>query len=158
MDESNRSVSVPLIVAVLLGVLVLAAIFFLGNPSQRPSAPKVPEKLPPLGSLEQQYSTRIGISDLRLSQFENFLGQTVTYVEGVLSNRGNRSLAAVELTFEFKDVLNQTVLRETVRVVGRRTSPLGPGLARSFRVGFDHIPADWNRRPPEIRVTGLLLE
>ena len=158
MDESNRNVSVPLVVAVVLGMLVLAGIFFLGNPSQRPPGTRMPEKLPPLGSVEREYSVRITVSDLRLSQFENFLGQTVTYVEGMLSNQGNRSAAALELTFEFKDLLKQTVLRETVRVVGRRTSPLRPSSARTFRIGFDHIPDDWNRRAPEIHVTGLVLE
>lgn len=158
MDESNRNVSVPLIVAAVLGVLVLAAILFLGNPSQRPSTTKVPEKLPPLGAAEQQYAKRVRITDLSLSQFENFLGQTVTYVDGVLANQGSRSIVALELTFEFKDLLNQTVLRETVRVVGRRAPQLEPGRSRAFRAGFDHIPVDWNRRAPEIRVTGLLLE
>ena len=158
-EESKRNVSVPLIVAVLLGAGLLAGILFLGNPSaRRPATTKVPAKLPPLGPAEKQYVSQLEIRDVGLSQFENFLSQTVTYVEGRLMNRGKRSIAALEFTFEFKDVLNQTVLRETVRVIGPRTSPLGPGLARPFRVGFDNVPADWNRRAPEIRVTGLLLE
>lgn len=158
MDEAKRNVSVPLIVAVALGVGLLAVILYLGNPSPRRPTTPVPEKLPPLGAAQQQYAARIAISELELSQFENFLGQTVTYVEGRLTNRGTRVISALELTFEFKDVLNQTVLRETVRVIGRRSTPLGAGLARSFRVGFDSIPADWDRRAPAIRVTGLVLE
>lgn len=158
-EESQRNVSVPLIVAILLGAGLLAGILFLGNPSaRRVATSKVPAKLPRLGPAEKQYVPQIEIRDVGLSQFENFLSQTVTYVEGGMMNRGNRSIAAIELTFEFKDVLNQTVLRETVRVIGPRTSPLGPGLARPFRVGFDNVPADWNHRTPEIQVTGLQLQ
>lgn len=147
-----------MIVATLLGVALLAGILFLGNPSPRRTSLKVPEKLPRLGPVEQQYASQIEVVGLSLSQFENFLGQRVTYVEGTLVNRGKRSVVALELTFEFKDVLEQTVLRETVRIIGRRSPPLGGGLTRPFRTGFDNIPADWNRRVPAIRITGLLLE
>lgn len=158
MDEAKRNFSVPLVVAILLAASLLVGILYLGRAGPRRPAAKVPEKLPPLGPAEKQYAAKIQIVDLRLSQFENFLGQSVTYVEGQVVNRGTHSIAAIELTFEFKDLLNQTVLRETERVLGGRTPPLGPGLARTFRIGFDNIPADWDRHAPEIRVTGLILE
>jgi hypothetical protein len=47
------------------------------------------------------------------------------------------------------------VLRETAHAITLRTPPLKPGETRSFRVSFDHMPADWNQAAPTITVKYL---
>ena len=99
------------------------------------------------------YAERIEIADLALSRWQNFLGQEVIYLDATLTNHGDRTLRALELTIEFRDVLNQVVLRETLRPVGgvptaQSTPPLPPGQTRDFRASFDSLPKDWNRPPP----------
>ena len=155
----------PVLVAAVLGLLMLAAIFWLGRPASQPTVPPAPVHLPPLDQEGRAYAEKIEIAGLALSRWQNFLGQDVTYLDATLTNHGDRTLRAVELTIEFRDVLNQVVLRETLRPIGvpsgaptaRSTPPLPPGETRDFRASFDSLPKDWNRSPPTVRVSALLL-
>lgn len=157
---------VPLLIAALLGAGIVAAIFWLGRPTSETAGPPPPTALPPLDEESRAYAQQIEISSLEMSRWENFLGQQVIYLDGKLTNHGDRVIHALELTVEFKDQLDQVVLRERFRPVGAapgsptagRTPPLPPGEVRDFRAGFESLPRDWNRRPPTVRVTGLLLQ
>lgn len=163
-EGPTRSWRLPLIVAAVLGLGVLAGISWLGRPGPEPAGPPGPAQLPPLTPETEAYIPRIEISGLQLSRWQNFLGQQVTYLDITVTNHGDRRIAALELTVEFLDPYQAVVLRETVRAVGaaRRLpgsppGPLAPGGVRSLRAGFEHIPADWNGLPPQVRVSGLLL-
>jgi len=153
----------PVLVAVLLGLGGLAAFLWLGRPGMAPAAPPVPDQLPPLSSEAEAYLPQIEIGPIELSRWQNFLGQQITYLDLALANRGPRRVTAVELTVEFLDPYQAVVLRESVRPVGGRSlpgislGPLAPGESRPVRIGFEHLPADWDRRPPRVRITGLLL-
>ncbi|MGH9862983.1 MAG: hypothetical protein ACRD35_06120, partial [Candidatus Acidiferrales bacterium] len=65
-----------------------------------------------------------------------------------------------------KNSYNETVFRQSARIVGRpglpptdpRAVPLRAGEARELRVAFEDLPKDWNQALPQITVTGLLLE
>jgi len=154
-----------LVVLLLLAVGVVAVgLWITLSPSQTPHPP-VPENLPPLGTEEEAYGKNIDVGRLQLSRWANFLGQEVIYLDGVVSNRGDRSVAVLEVTLEFKDPYGQVVLRETIRPIGGKLSaygalqgPLAAGESREFRAGFEHMPADWNQGGPDIRVSGLLLQ
>lgn len=154
---------VPVIVAILAGLGVLALVTWLGRPGSQADLPPVPAQLPPLDDAAEAYTPQIEISQLELSRWANFLGQTVIYLDGVLTNHGSRRILALELTVEFLDLQQQVVLRETARPVGsaragQRPTALGPSERRPFRLAFEHLPADWNRGRPRIRITGLLLD
>lgn len=165
-EPPSRGWRLPLIVAALLGLGVLSGILWLGRPNSDTAAPPVPAQLPPLTPEAEAYLAHIEIGELHLSRWGNFLGQRVTYVDFTLTNRGTRTLVAVELTVEFLDPYQAVVLRETLRPIGathrpslpgRPTGPLAAGESRNVRASFEHIPADWNRLPPQTRITGLLL-
>ncbi|MFQ5777133.1 MAG: hypothetical protein ACE5IP_03910 [Terriglobia bacterium] len=161
--EPPRGWHLPLLIAGLLGLAVLAGILWLGRPESEPSALPVPASLPPLDTEEQGYLDQIAFSDLELRRFENLIGQEVTYLDGTITNHGAHVVVALELTIEFHDTLDRVVLRETFRPIGGASGiaaarPLAPGRARRFRAGFEHIPPDWNRRLPRLRITGLLLD
>ena len=119
-----------------------------------------PAAEPPLRftSTEQAYASHIHFSDFKMTRAANFLDQEVTFLFGTVSNDGPRTIREIEVTIEFRDVFNQVVLRDPRRILGPRSAPLAPGQRREFQIGFEHIPADWNRQLPSIRVTALLLE
>lgn len=116
-----------------------------------------PQRLP-MGTLEQAYAGQIHFLDLKMSRAANLLDQEVTYVTGVLSNDGDRTIRDLEATIEFRDPMNQVVLRDTQRPLGLRPKPIPPLRRREFEFTFEHVPDDWNRQFPAIRVTGLVLE
>ncbi|MCL6480290.1 MAG: hypothetical protein K6U02_01050 [Firmicutes bacterium] len=111
-----------------------------------------------MGEAEQAYAWQIEFSGLQMSRAENFLGQEITYLFCVVANRGVRTVRQMEVAIEFRDAFQQVVLRDTRRVIGPRGAPLEPGERRELQLSWEHIPADWNRQYPSIRITGLLLE
>lgn len=148
-------------VAFLAGAIVMALLFggfylltrILGS---HDSATAV--KLP-FGSVEQAYAERIHFNDLHMSRSTNMIKQEFTYVTGTMSNDGVQTIAAMEVTVEFRNGLNQVILRDSQFVIAPHGDPpLNAGLSREFQVTLEHVPAEWNQEYPSIRVTGLLLQ
>ena len=137
-------------------VLLVAAGIFLSRGSGGGTSGQ-PAPLP-FGPAEQAYASQINFSALQLSQASNMLNQQFTYVVGTVSNAGNRTVRAIEVTVEFHDLVNQLVLRDTPRLFHPVATPLAPGREREFQLTFEHVPASWNRQPPTIRITGLDLQ
>ena len=156
----------PLLAAALVGAVLLGGLLWLRRPVGEATQPAASQPLPPLDASTETYLATIGFSGLELSRWQNFLGQSVTYLDGTLTNSGPRTILALEVTIEFQDIYGRVVLREKCRpigggrpaAVGQPAGPLGPGASRHFRAGFEHLPADWNRALPRLRVSGLLLD
>lgn len=139
-------------VVVLVGFAVYLLLVWVGIRPTQPLAPL------PMGATEQAYAGQIEFSGVQMSRAENFLGQEVTYLFCVVTNRGDRTVRQMEIAVEFRDAFQQVVLRDTRRVIGPRASPLRPGVSRELQLSWEHIPAYWNHQYPSIRITGLLLE
>jgi hypothetical protein len=154
----ERRLPVALIGGTVAGLFLLAGILYLGRPGMQSLAPPVPDRLPPPGAIEKEYIANVQFSQLGMSRAANFLGQEVTYLDGVVTNAGSRRVRAIEIVLDFRDLMGQTVMRETIRPLGRRAPPLAPGSSREFRLAFEHVPVMWNQAVPDIEVTGLLLE
>ncbi len=113
----------------------------------------------PFGPAEQTYAERIHFNDLHMSRSTNMLKQEFTYVNGTMSNDGVQTIRAMEVTVEFRDALNQVILRDSQFVIAPSADPpLNAGLSREFQVTLEHVPAEWNQEYPSIRVTGLMLQ
>ncbi|HET6180163.1 MAG TPA: DUF2393 family protein [Candidatus Sulfotelmatobacter sp.] len=152
----ERDSSRLIIVIAVAGVIavMLAVAFFLREP---PKAAKTP---PP-------YAASLKLSDFKMSAAENFVGATVTYVDGTIANSGDKTVTRVVLEVEFKDEIGQLAQREEVPLRVLKTSgpypeavelgasPLAPGQTQPFRLTFDSISAQWNRAYPEMRVTDV---
>jgi hypothetical protein len=136
-------------------VLLVGGVFLLSRNS-RTSGPSAEPPLP-MTPVEQAYAPSIKITDIQMARATNFLNQELTYVAGVLTNDGTRAIRRVEVTIEFRDSLGQVVLRETRRVPGPYADPIAPGEHRDIQFTFEHIPLQWNRQYPVLRVSGLLL-
>lgn len=105
---------------------------------------------------EKAYTSQVTLSGLGLSKGENFLGDEVFYVEGTFSNGGESTVRRVELTFLFKDSLDQIVLRETRTALEYRGNRgIAPQQTAEFQVGFENLPKDWNYVVPEVRVSKI---
>jgi hypothetical protein len=107
----------------------------------------------------EAYKSKINVSKVGLAKGENYLGSEVFYVEGWLKNTGNRVVQRVEITFLFKDSLNQVVLKESRKTLEYKG---GRGLdgdkSTRFQVAFDHLPKDWNYVLPDIEVSQVTLK
>ena len=111
----------------------------------------------PVGAAEQAHAGKVKLESLKMSRFANFLNQEVTYLDGDIVNGGDRPIAAIAVTVEFRNIENKVVLRQTQRPLNDHAAPLAPGERRPFRLAFEQIPDDWNMQYPSMQVTGLVL-
>jgi hypothetical protein len=99
-----------------------------------------------------------------MSAAENFIGHTVSYIDGTISNNGNQTVTHAVVEVTFKDDMGQVAQREEAPLqvirsngaypepVDLSVSPLARAQSEPFRLTFDSISAQWNRQYPEIRV------
>jgi hypothetical protein len=102
-----------------------------------------------------------------MSAAENFIGATVSYIDGTITNTSDKTVTHVVVEVTFKDSIGQLAQREELPLQVVRTngaylepvdlnvSPLAPGKAQPFRLTFDSISAQWNHEYPEIKVTDV---
>jgi hypothetical protein len=137
-------------------VVVLVAVIWLISRGEQ----KTPSGPPP-------YATNIKFSDLKMSAAENFVGATVSYIDGTVANAGDKTVTRVVVEVTFKDSMGQLAQRETVSLRVLRTtgpypeavdlnaSPLPPGQSKPFRLTFESISTQWNHEYPELKVTDV---
>ena len=154
--QEKSGFPVAFAVGVAIVALLLGGAYFFTQKSAS-EGPRAAQALP-MGPAEQAYAGKIHFLDMKMSRAANLLNQEVTYVYAVLSNDGDRTIRELEVTVEFRDILNQVVLRDTRRPLGARTQPIEPLRRREIELTFEHIPEEWNRQYPTIKVTGLVLE
>jgi hypothetical protein len=147
----------PLIVGFVLVLVVVAAIAILGR--------NRPEK----ASAADPYSPMLVVEQAKLSQADNFVGATVTYIDLTVRNNGNRTVVGGLVRANFRDMLGQVVQTETLPLraliphslggepeAGDLTlAPLGPGQTRVLRLTVEHISSEWNQAQPELEFRGL---
>jgi hypothetical protein len=153
--DSGRVIILIAVAAVLAAMLAVA--YFLREP------PKAAKTVSP-------YATSLKLSDFKMSAAENFVGATVSYVDGTIANTGDKTVTRVVVEVVFRDDMGQLAQREEVPLRMLRTSgpyaeavdlsvaPLGPGQTRQFRLTFERISAQWNRAYPEIRVRDVAVK
>ena len=157
MDRQERSgfpaafAAGLIVIAVIAGIAVLAS-RLIKTPQQAVDAPL------PFGAAEQSYAQQIHFQDFRLSESDNLINQKFTYVAGIVSNNGPKTVAAIEVLVEFHDPFKQVVLKDTLRPLRRSDAPLRPGEQREFNLAIDQgLPSTWDQQYPSVRITGLVL-
>ncbi len=154
-NEGGRQFGLALFSGLIV-VLILAAGFYFwshGGPNQ----PAGPAPLP-MGADEKAYAPQIQYSDFQLSRATNMLKTEITYVDGVISNTGNRSVVEIEFLLEFHDLTGKVMFHDTRRLYGKGSTPLAAGEKRDFELAFENVPDGWDQRPPTFTVTGLQLK
>jgi hypothetical protein len=122
-----------------------------------------------MGALDP-YAASVKLSNLKMSAAENFVGATVTYLDGTVTNSGGKTVihAVVEVTF--RNSLGEVVQREEVPLhvlktggpypdaVDLNAAPLAPSQSDQFRLTFEHVTTDWNQEYPALRVTQAVVK
>lgn len=154
--EEKRQFPIAFAAGAVIVLLIFGGFFILTRVMHSHDTATV-AKLP-FGATEQSYTQNIHFSGIQLAHAANFLNQDFTYVAGTISNDGPRKIRAMEVTVEFHDPFHQVILRDTSQVVQRDGTSLDAGQHRDFQIQMEHLPAEWDRQNPSIRVTGLILE
>jgi len=153
-DSSWRTIAVT--VAIVLALAVIVAFLLRGKPSSSSGAPP--------------YAASLGLSDFKMSAAENFVGATVSYVDGTITNTGDKTVTHAVVEVVFRDEMGQLAQRETLPLKVLKTGgpyaeavdlsvyPLAPGQSDSFRLTFESISAQWNHQYPEMRFTDVTVK
>jgi hypothetical protein len=156
--EERDSQWLPLLLGLGSVVVLVSGIAFLLR-----AQPKAATGPPP-------YVINLKLSNLKMSTAQNFVGASVTYLEGTITNAGNRTVTHAIIQVSFKDSLGQVTQAETIPVyvieasgpypnpVDLSLSPLAAGQAKPFRLTFEHISADWDQAYPQLQVSDLSLK
>jgi hypothetical protein len=150
-DSSGRIIAIAVVVVIVIAV---AAAFLLRGQPKGVAGP------PP-------YATNLKLSGFKMSAAENFVGATVSYVDGTVTNGGGKTVTHVVVQVNFKDDMGQIAQREEIPMQVLKTDgpypeavdfsvlPLGPSQSKPFRLTFEGISAQWNRQYPDIQVLEL---
>ena len=142
-------------IGVAFVVVVIAIIALLSR--SEPKSPKTPHP----------YISNIKLSNIKMSAAENFVGASVTYIDGTITNTGDKTLTHVMVHVTFKDSMGQVAQTEDVPLhvlqtggpypdaVDLNASPLAPGQSKPFRLTFESISAQWNHEYPELQITDV---
>lgn len=153
-DSSRRIIAIA--VAAVIVVAVGAAFLLRGQPKSASGPPP--------------YAANLKLADFKMSAAENFVGATVSYVDGTVTNTGDKTVTHVMVEVQFKDDMGQTVQQENIPLQVLKTtgpypeavdfsaSPVGPGQSSAFRLTFEGISAQWNHQYPEIHITDVAVK
>jgi Protein of unknown function (DUF2393) len=153
--ESNLR---PILIAVVIIVVVIGVVVLLSRGSSKGPAPPHP------------YAPNLKISDVKMSQAQNFVGASVTYIDGTVTNSGDKTVTHATVHVEFKNSLDQVVQVEDLPLrllqtsgpypdaVDLTGSPIGPGQSKPFRLTFEHVSADWNQAYPTLQVSDVVVK
>ncbi|HLW84616.1 MAG TPA: hypothetical protein VKR60_05325 [Candidatus Sulfotelmatobacter sp.] len=142
---------IALAVAVVLVLAIVVALLLR-------TEPKAASGLPPA------YAANLKLSDLKMSAAENFVGATVSYIDGTITNTGGQTVTRAAVEVIFKDDMGQVAQKEDLPLRALKTSgpypeavdltvsPLAAGQSQPFRLTFESISAQWNHQYPEIQV------
>ena len=155
-ERDNSRIIIAVAVTLVIGG-ALAAAFFLRQPPRQAKTPS-------------PYIAKLKLSDFKMSAAENFIGATVSYIDGTITNTGDKSVTHVMVEVNFEDSMGQVAQREDVALrivksdgayeepVDLTVSPLAPGKSEYFRLTFDSISAQWNHQYPDITITDVTLK
>jgi hypothetical protein len=159
LGEPQRDVNLrPLLAGVVMVVLLIGLLVLLSH--KKPAGP----------AAQDPYTAKIRLSDLKMSQAQNFVGASVTYIDGIVTNTGDKIVTHATVHAEFENSLDQIAQVEDLPLQVLQTggpypdaidlshAPLGSGQSQPFRLTFEHISADWNQAYPELRITEVTVK
>lgn len=110
------------------------------------------------------YAAHIQLQNVKLSQAENFVGGTVTFIEGLVTNNGDKTVTRGTVEIVLQNPAGDIAQQEEVplqvldragpypQAIDLRLSPLKPQQQREFRLTLSSVASDWNRQIPKLTV------
>ena len=154
-ERDNSRVIIAVAVTVVIGLMLGVALLLRQPPKQ------VKQPSP--------YLVKLKLSDFKMSAAENFIGATVSYIDGKITNTGDKTVTHIMVQVNFEDSMGQVAQREDLPLrvirsngayeepVDLSAAPLGPGQSATFRLTFDSISSQWNHQYPDITITDVAL-
>lgn len=139
------------VVLVILGVLVIIA-YTQKSPLPGANAPLSP------------YASSLTLSGVAMSQASTMVGGQSTYIDGTITNKGNKTVTGVTVQAIFDDFHHKPAQISTLQMQRIRTrqpytdtetlstAPIPPGQSAPFRLILDHVTENWNQNPPTLRI------
>ena len=162
LSQRSRSVErqspLPWLIAGLVVVLIIVFILLAGR-HDRASQQAIHAAQTP-----DAYASKIQIGNLQMSEATNFAGGKLTYIDGQVTNGGDRTVRGITVSVTFKNDVGEPPQQQSMPVMLIRTrepyvdtepvsaEPLKPGEHHDFRLIFDHVTATWNQQYPAIQV------
>lgn len=149
----------PLAVAVVVAGIALLLVVLLGHRASQPAAAATAGPAAP-----DPYAQFLELSDIHMSEAANFAGGKVTYLDGHVTNRGQKTVTAITVQVTFNNNLGELPQRVTVPLNLIRThlpyidtehlsvQPITPGATKEFRLIFDGVTPIWNQQMPQGQV------
>jgi hypothetical protein len=145
-----------IVAGVAFVVIVVGLLVWLGGSSRPTSQGRNP------------YADKLQISKVKMAAAQNFVGGTVTYVEGKITNAGDKTVSGAVAEVIFRNSLGEIVQKEQIPIrvlvfqgpdrdiLDLRNAPLKPGATADFRLTIEgNISADWNQGYPEVRIASV---
>jgi hypothetical protein len=157
-EQKSDSNLRPILIGLVLVVVVVGILILLSRGTPKNAATPHP------------YAANVTLSNLKMSAAENFVGARVTYIDGVVTNTGDKVVTQAMVHVTFKNSLGEIAQVEDVPLrvlqtggpypdaVDLSMSPLAPGQSKPFRLTFEHVTADWNQAYPELQVTDVKIK
>jgi Protein of unknown function (DUF2393) len=148
----------PLAIAAGVIVVVAAVVIFIMERGKGPAA------VMPISAQADPYATSLPLTDVKMSESSNLAGGKVTYIDGHITNNGNKTVTGISMQVLFRNAANEVAQNETQAVKWIRTrdpyvdlepvsaAPLKAGEGRDFRLIFDAVTGGWNGVYPEMRI------
>ncbi len=118
----------------------------------------------PVTAEPDPYAASLSISGLTMSESGNLAGGKVTYLDGHIANKGNRTVTGISMQVLFRNAAQEVAQNETqpLKIVRMRepyidvepvsAAPLKPGDERDFRLIFDAVTPSWDGAYPQLRI------
>jgi hypothetical protein len=145
---------------IIAGAVVVAVLIWLTVSSHRQRAAQQAENA---SATPDAYASQLTLGNLQMSEAANFAGGKVTYVDGTITNKGDKIVTAVNVVVTFHNDVGEppqmtpmplTLIRTRepyVDIEPVSTEPLKPGDSHEFRLIFDHVSPTWNQQYPTIQ-------
>ena len=147
----------PIGIAAAVVVAVVVVLVVMGRGKGGPTAL-------PTSTAADPYAANLPISNLQMSESSNLAGGKVTYLDGHIANKGNRTITGITAQVLFRNVAHEVAQNETQQLKLIRTrdpyidvepvsaAPLKPGDEQDFRLIFDAVTPNWDGVYPEVRI------
>ena len=156
-EERDNSRWTILAALVTIAAIVIAIAFLTREKPKAASGP------PP-------YAANLRFSDLKMSRSQNFVGATVTYIEGTVTNSGDKTVTHALVRARFRDAYNQVAQIEDVPLrtlqqfgpymdaVDLSSSPISASQSKPFRLTFEHVSEQWAQSYPELQIVDVAVK
>jgi hypothetical protein len=152
----------PLVVAAAVVLLVSVSVVLLleHGKAHRKGAVAVT----PISAALDAYAANLPMTNIAMSESSNLVGGKVTYLDGHIANKGDRTVTGITVQVLFRDFAHEVTQNETqsmkfirmrepyIDVEPVSAAPLKPGGGQDFRLIFDTVSPDWDGAYPEVRV------